>query len=246
MKKIVIMTGLMALLAACGGNTMQDVSNIEEGDGPVLDVSTDAGKSNAEAIIKTVIQEIGIVLKNFKVSASDASGELAKICGRDDYSKSFDATIEGKTGGEVKLTGTAAINKVADDQVGVTENYAAVFNNYGFDAFFATGTTDVNKASAIQSGFKEICAGYDDPSIEMDILQHSYGSLSISGSTGAAIVFDITSSLNIAPEAGDTKINTQGDISFKSGGEILNCPMNFSATIEQLLENPQLFEINCE
>ena len=245
MKRTIIIVGLMTWLAACGGNTSQGVNETDEGNGPTLDVSTPAGKTKAEAIIKMVLQEVNKVFNNLKLPGINASEELSKICTENNYSISLDTSVAGKTGGEANISATASTNKVADDKLGITVDYTGIFDDYGFNTIAITGNVDMNVAAAIQKGFKEVCAGNDDPIIAGDGLQHAYGTLSISGSVGAAVAFDTTTSLNFSPEE-DTVINMQGDISFKSGGDILECPMNFSGTIEQLIENSQMYEINCE
>ncbi len=237
---------LLALVAtACGGggSNMPSIDDITEGDGPTLSVSTDATTTSTvvKDVLFAVADAVGKGIEDANSSAQEEQ-DLLDLCqkGSSDLS-SGPITINGNSG-TVRVTSEGTANRTNDTGF-ASQTSTAEFTAYGFTgitqkSYAVSGDVDYGFEADVDAGLNAMCdelttakhEGEDDIAIHQVVTETLTGGLSISGTVGAAVTFNVTA----ITDAEAKTITYDGDAVVKSNNITTDCTI--SGTVDSSVD----------
>lgn len=198
--------------------------------------STGSSGSSSSTTIKSLV----------KSSSGDA--KLDQFCSTGHYEEAINKTIKGYSGTAVFIGNTIS-DKTSEDQATTSINVDGNFTNFVYytpakgKSYKLTGTAHMDGEANITKGLKQLCslalsdAEFDETtnvSISSDIYEHTTGAFTVSGDIGAAIVFDLTTTMAISNDSNSESydISISGTASLKSGGKTVECVIGKTGDME--------------
>ncbi|MFH1653410.1 MAG: hypothetical protein ABIE74_05080 [Pseudomonadota bacterium] len=234
---------ILATLNACGSAPSTENANIadvEEGDGaPILLSST----SQIKNYFSPVFNEVQNKFNDAMSKQNDVGSQIQlinQLCQGGSATLNIDETFKDKYYyGDVMLSGDVDLKKTDGDSANLIGLISADFgnykilNSYSSEKIIMTGVVKQESQTKILKGFDAMCDSMlsntyinSNDSVEMTVWEKITGALSLSGSKGAAMVFDITFEGSLSTASQKQTESFTGTLHLKSGGETIFCTIS--------------------
>lgn len=218
------------------GNNRQDdylknIDDIVEGHGPSLDLSN---LEKIEDIISSVILYETYPLLVRYAGFNDDTGRN-EFCTNGRYIGIIEqATTRGESG-EVVTSGTLEVVKTSETSATYSAKATADFKNYKYrdhqrnETVILNGVAYYSNSMDFNGDIKKSCGSKSgDTSTDLEVSDSIQGTISISGDTGAAIMFALSTKSSFTNRSIDQPENYgfTGTATIKSGGKAAECTIN--------------------